>query len=182
MKEKIAVLLIVTGTYLGATALAAQPIAPLAPWAPGVNKAVAQLNNEFKPHHGNKAYWLKQSCTLPTAVEVGIEPFPGSLLINAESGDPSSNVLPSVTFASKAPLKKVMTWYRAKYPSLKLKSFPDSPGPGVFYATTDKSQYEKAGMMAVFDADGVLTGCNGMIAAPRSYETKAQIYYQPHGH
>ncbi len=75
-----------------------------------------------------------------------------------------------------------MTWYRAKYPSLKHKDFPDSPGSGVVYATTDKNQYKKAGMMAAFDADGVLTGRNGLIAAPRSYKTGVQIYYQPHGH
>ena len=184
MKKKIAVLLIITGTYLGAPALAARPIAPLAPWAPGVNKAVAQLNKFMHSAHlhGNKEYWLKQTCTPPTAAEVGIEPFPGSLLINADSGEPSANVSPSVTLASKAPLGKMMTWYRAKYPSLKRKDFPDSPGSGVIYGTTDKSQYKKAGMMAAFDADGVLTGCNGLIAAPRSYETEVQIYYQPHGH
>jgi hypothetical protein len=179
--KKIVVLLIVTGTCLGATALAAQPIAPLAPWAPGVNKAVAQLN-KFTHRHGNKEYRLKQSCTLPTAADVGIEPFPGSLLINADSGYPSANVSSSVTLASKVSLKKVMTWYRVKYPSLKRKSFPSNPGPGVAYATTNESQYKKAGMMAAFGADGVLTGCNGLIAAPRSYETEVQIYYQPHGH
>jgi len=176
---------IVAGICLGMTALAAQSIAPQAPWAPDVDAKVAQLNKLTHEHH-DKESWLAQTCQFPSAAQVGVEAYPGSLLIDWHRGGGSASDgddVPRVSLVSKAPLKDVIAWYRSHYPNLKAKRMFETAGPGISFTTSDTAAYANHDPSAAVAGSGNVnySGCNGMLAAPAAYQTEIDIYYSPAG-
>lgn len=175
------------GLLLGAAAASAAPLAPVAPWAPGADKIVAQWS-KFLHKHLTRESALAQVCPFPSEEEVGVKAYPGSLLVDWHKGGGSAgdgDDVPHVELATKAPLDKVIAWYRSHYPDLKPKYMFETAGPGVMYTSTDDALITKAsGPNAVAGTDGNFTGCSGLIAAPKNagYQTGIELYYQPHRH
>lgn len=187
MNRFMTVVLIVTLAGINTTAMAGAPIAPVAPWSRNVDKIVAQWSKMFHKHITREAA-LKGSCLFPSEEVVGVKAYPGSVLVGMGKGGGSAsdgNDVPMVALATKAPLDKVIAWYKKHYPNLKPKYMFETAGPGVEYLSTkDGLVQQESGPNAVVSQGGDFGGCGGLIAAPvkDGYQTGIDIYYQPHKH
>lgn len=185
MKHTVAVLVLASGLCLSAAAQAAKPIAPPAPFAPTADMIAAQWSKMFKQHM-TKDSALKNTCPFPSAATVGVKAYPGSRVINMHAGGGSvsnSEDVPMVELVTKAPLSKVIAWYKQHYPKMKAKRIFETAGPGLNYETRDHAQYSHhpSDVAVVWQASR-FGGCGGLLEAPDAYRTGVRIYYQPHGH
>lgn len=170
---------------VGVVAMAGTPIAPVAPWSPNVDKILAQWS-KWSHKHYTREEALKQTCPFPSEAEVGVKAYPGSLLVGMHKGGGSASNgddVPVVELASKAPLDKVIAWYKKHYPNLKPKRMFETAGPGISYTTTNPGlAQQESDSNAVAGTDGKFGGCGGLIAVPKNagYQTGIEIHYQPH--
>lgn len=166
-------------------ALAAKPIAPVAPWSSRADKMMAMWS-KLSHKTLTKESELKQICPFPSEKQVGIKAYPGSLLVDWQKGGGSaanSDDVPRVELATKAPLKTVIGWYKSHYPNLKAKRMFETAGPGISFSSTNSSELQHApAWAAVAMEGGHFGGCSGLLAVPdgAGYQTGIFIYYQPH--
>lgn len=185
MLGKVGIVVISAGVY--ATALGVTPVAPVAPWSPNVDKIVAQWSKIFHKHVTREAA-LKGSCPFPSEEVVRVKAYPGSVLVNMSKGGGSASDgddVPMIELATRAPLDKVIAWYKKHYPNLKPKYMFETAGPGIAYTTTNPGlAQQESGPNAVAGTDGKYGGCGGLIAVPENagYQTGIEIYYRPHKH
>jgi hypothetical protein len=165
-------------------ALAAKPIAPVAPWSPRADKMMATWS-KLSHKHLTKESELKQICPFPSEQQVGIKAYPGSLVVDWQHGGGSaanSDDVPRVELATKAPLKTVIAWYKSHYPNLKAKRMFETAGPGISFSSTSSTELKHApAWAAVAMEGGSFGGCSGLIAVPKGagYQTGIFIYYKP---
>jgi len=150
-----------------------------------VETKVAQLN-KLTHQHDTKESILQQACRFPSAAEVGVAAYPGSLLIDWHAGGGSAvdgDDVPVVSLVTKAPLGDVIAWYKSHYPTLKAKRMFETAGPGISYVTSDHDAYASHDPSAEVEGSGNTTfsGCSGMLAAPAEYRTEINIHYAPPG-
>lgn len=185
MRLKLCVISIVASMALCANAWSAKSIAPRAPWSPNADTIVAQWSKLFKKHMTRETA-LSASCRFPSAAEVGVKAYPGSLVVNVHRGGGSaadSEDLPMVELVTKDPLNKVIAWYKKHYPGLKAKYMFETAGPGISFQTSNEKQYKKHPASAAVAQQGSLFGgCGGLLQVPAAYQTGISIYYKQQGH